>query len=82
MSGVYRSSDATRPIQKAAAVVLDAVIPATRSIYVGVTGNLNVVMAEDGATVVFPNVPVGWFPVQVTSVTTANTTATSLFAGW
>ncbi len=73
MAGVYRSSDATRSIQKAAAVVLDAAIPVTRAIYVGVTGNISAVMAEDGATVVFTNVPVGWFPIQAISITTANT---------
>ncbi len=81
MSGVYRSADSTRPIQKAAAVVLDAVIPATRAVYVGVTGTIVAVMAEDGVTATFTNVPVGWFPIQVTAVSTGST-ATGLLAGW
>ena len=51
----------------------------TRAIYVGVAGNLNVDMA-DGGTVLFSNVPVGMFPIQVVRVRSTSTTATNLVA--
>lgn len=51
-----------------------------RSLYVGVAGNLSVVMYGDGATVVFANVPVGIFPIQITRVNATGTTATNLVA--
>jgi hypothetical protein len=55
------------------------VLDPTRALWIGGTGNLSVVMAGDGATVVFSNVPVGIFPIQVTKVLAA-TTATSIVA--
>lgn len=50
----------------------------TRALYIGVTGNLTVTM-YDGVDVVFSNVPVGIFPVQVKKVKVA-TTASSIVA--
>ncbi len=55
-----------------------------RAVYVGTTGNLSVVMANDndgtfGTKVVFNNVPVGVFPIQVVAVHT-DTTASDLVA--
>ena len=49
-------------------------------IYVGVSGNINV-QGKYGSQV-FPNVPVGVFPVQARRVLAANTTATNLVALW
>lgn len=48
-------------------------------IYVGVTGNISVVMM-DGSTVVFTAVPVGWFPIPVRQVNATSTTATNMVA--
>ena len=50
------------------------------SIYVGVTGNLAVTPMRNTAdtSVVFTNVPVGWFPVSVRKVWATGTTATGL----
>ena len=53
----------------------------TRSIYVGVTGNLTVLM-YGGQVVTFNNVPVGIFPIQVLRVNATGTTATNLVALW
>lgn len=50
----------------------------TRALYIGVTGNLTVTMS-DGVDVVFANVPVGIFPIQVKKVKAA-TTASSIVA--
>jgi len=47
------------------------------ALYVGGTGNINVVTAE-GTTVLFTAVPVGTFPVVVKQVLSTNTTATNL----
>lgn len=84
MAGAYRSADATRPAGRAAAITPSdvTVLPVTRGIYVGVTGNLNVRMAEDGTTVLFSNVPVGILPIQVDQVLSTSTTATTMVALW
>jgi hypothetical protein len=83
MSGTYRSANATVSAHSSASVTpSDAtILPVTRALYVGVTGNLSVVMAEDGNTQVFSNVPVGIFPIQVSQVLAA-TTATDIVALW
>ena len=58
------------------------VIPRTRGIYVGVSGNVEVI-DSDGTTTVFTAVPAGVIlPVMVTRVLAANTTATNLVALW
>lgn len=53
-----------------------------KALYVGVSGNLAVVIASDtgnpGTAVNFLNVPVGWFPVQVRRVMLTGTSATSI----
>jgi hypothetical protein len=81
MAGVYRSANATVSAHSAAAVTISdaTVIPVTRALYIGGTGNLTVRMAEDGNTVLFSNVPVGIFPIQVDQVLNA-TTATDIVA--
>lgn len=47
------------------------------ALYVGTTGNINVVTSE-GNTVLFSNVPVGFFPVVVKQVMSTDTTASNL----
>jgi hypothetical protein len=55
-----------------------------KALYVGVTGNINVITADDstngglGTPVLFSNIPVGWFPVQVRAVMATSTTATNI----
>ena len=51
------------------------------TLYIGGTGNLSVV-TEGGQTVLFRNVPVGFFPVSVTKVRNTGTNATNIFALW
>jgi hypothetical protein len=58
---------------------IDLASPA-RSLYVGATGSLSVVMYGDGATVTFAAVPVGIFPIQVTRVNNTGTTASNIVA--
>ena len=55
------------------------VIPTTRALYIGVSGNIVVRMA-DGGQVTFANVPVGIFPIQVDRVLATSTTATNIVA--
>lgn len=55
-----------------------------KALFVGVAGNLEIITAGDvsngglGTAVLFQNVPVGWFPVQVRAVLAASTTATDI----
>jgi hypothetical protein len=82
MSGANRSANATVSAYDAAAITASdvTVIPVTRAIYVGVSGNINVRMADSQATVLFSNVPVGIFPIQVDMVKSTSTTATTMVA--
>jgi hypothetical protein len=50
-------------------------------LYIGTSGNLSVV-TEGGQTVLFRNVPVGFFPVSVKIVRSTDTTATNILALW
>jgi len=70
------------PFYKAVAIVKSdtTVFPATRGIYVGVAGDLNIVMHEGGSPVVFKAVPVGVLNVCAIQVYSANTTATDMVA--
>lgn len=83
MAGKYTSANATVSAHSALAVTPSdsTILPTTRALYVGVTGNLSVVMADDENTVLFSNVPVGIFPIQVMKVLAA-TTATDIVALW
>lgn len=73
----------TRDVGAAKAVVVtpsDAtILEVTRGLYVGVTGDVAVHMA-DGQTVTFKAVPVGFMPVQVDQVMFTGTTATNILA--
>ena len=55
------------------------VIPVTRGLYIGVTGNVKVRTAK-GETVTFAAVPVGILPVCVDMVFNTDTTATTMVA--
>ena len=83
MAGKYTSANATVSAHSALAVTPSdsTILPTTRALYVGTTGNLSVVMADDGNTVLFSNVPVGIFPIQVIQVLAA-TTASNIVALW
>lgn len=54
------------------------------SLFVGVSGNLTVISEGDarnnglGIPVLYPNVPVGWFPVAVRAVMATGTSATGI----
>lgn len=82
MAGSYRTANATVAAHSATAVTpSDAtIIPATRALYIGVTGNIAVKMADDENTITFSNVPVGIFPIQVIQVLSTGTTATNIVA--
>lgn len=81
MAGAYHRADDTVSARKLVSVTpSDAtILPTTRALWIGVTGNVAVVDA-DGNTVTIPNVPVGVLPVQVTKVMSTNTTATNILA--
>jgi hypothetical protein len=75
-----RSTDTSPAYDGVAITPSDAtIIPVTRSIYVGVTGNIAVRMAS-GNSVTYSNVPVGVFPIQVDMVKSTSTTATTMIA--
>lgn len=75
-----RSKDPASAYHAVAITPSDAtIIPATRGLYVGVTGNIAVRMAS-GASVTFSNVPVGILAVQVDMVKSTSTTATTMLA--
>jgi hypothetical protein len=82
MAGANRNSAASVPAYRALVITpSDAtIIPTSRSLYIGVSGNLTVRMVDDGATIQFANVPVGVFPIQVDQVFSTGTTATNIVA--
>ena len=82
MAGSYHSANATVAAHSATTVTPSdsTVIPTTRALYIGVTGNLTVKMADDENTLTFSNVPVGIFPIQVIQVLSTGTTASSIIA--
>lgn len=75
-----RSKDIASAYGAAAVTASDAtIIPTTRALYIGVTGNIAVRMAN-GDLPTFANVPVGVFPIQVDKVLSTGTTASSIVA--
>jgi hypothetical protein len=52
---------------------------ASRALYVGVSGDINVVCG-DGSALLFKNVPVGILPVKVARVLSTNTSASQIIA--
>lgn len=72
--------EANANLQATSAVAItssDTTTYSPSTLYVGVTGNLNVVTVQ-GQTTLFTNVPVGFFPVLVTKVMASSTTASGL----
>lgn len=81
MAGSHHGADSTAPARDGVAITKSdaTIIPITRAIYVGGTGNINVRMAS-GNTVLFTAVAVGIFPIQVDQVLSTSTTATNMVA--
>lgn len=90
--GKYVTNDASCPPHSAVPIVpgddpLVNQIPTTRFIYVGVTGDLTVIMpdsvtaqAPNGTPVTWKNMTVGLHPMQVIQVMATGTTASSMLA--
>lgn len=63
------------------AVAIGAAGKYAKTLFIGIAGNLTVITAGDnsnngaGTPVLFSNVPVGWFPVQVRQVMATGTAA-------
>lgn len=75
-----RATDTASAFDAVAVTLNDStVIPITRGLWVGVTGNIKATMAS-GSVVTFSAVPVGILPVQVKTVWSAGTTATTILA--
>ena len=71
----YHSPAAAGPVSSAAAVTPSDdtdLTYVTRALYVGTSGNLRVTM-QDGQTVTFSSVPVGWHPLRVSRVLSTST---------
>ena len=78
MSG--RSKDVASAYDARSVTASDAtIIPTTRALYIGATGDVAVRMAS-GASVTFTAVAAGVFPVQVDQVLATGTTATGIIA--
>lgn len=78
MSG--RSRDLSPAFDAVAVTPSDTTqIPATRSLYIGVTGDVAVEMTS-GNSVTFKAVPVGVLPIQAHKVLLTGTTATNILA--
>lgn len=79
--GKHLSANATVAAHGAVVITVSdtTVIPTTRAIYVGTSGNIRVQTAE-GQDITFSNVPVGVFPLQVEKVFSTSTTASNLIA--
>lgn len=83
MAGVSNLGAQSDPSFSFAAVSPDdaTILRPTRAIYVGVTGDLSVMGAEDGAAVVFAAVPAGsLMPLRVVKVLSTGTTAGGIVA--
>lgn len=78
-----RISAATHPAISAVAVTPNdsTQLGQVRALYVGSTGNLSVVLAEDSSPVTFANVPSGFLlPLAVSVVRSTGTTAGNIVA--
>ena len=76
-------ADNDDPLVKGVAVTpsdTDELVSYFRSIYVGVTGDVKVVLANDasGAPVTFKAMPVGFHPICVKQILSTGTTATNI----
>lgn len=77
----FRSANSTAPAHGAVSVTPSdsAEISPTRALYIGVSGDVAVTMA-DGQSVIFVGAPVGVLPIQVSQVRSTGTTATNILA--
>lgn len=77
-------SDVSAPADSAVVITPDDntdLVNNTKSIYVGGTGNLSVVMLGDGSTVLFSGIPAGAIlPIQVKRIRATGTTASLIVA--
>jgi hypothetical protein len=84
MAGGFHNADATVSARRGIVVTPTDAVDLTngvcRAIYVGVTGDLVVVMPYDDSTVTFTNVPVGIFPIQCSQIYSTGTTASGIVA--
>lgn len=68
-------------IKDAIIVLTDSAFPVPcNAIYVGVSGDISVVLAQNGKTVLFKAVPVGVLYVKAAKVNSSGTTATNMLA--
>ena len=79
--GRHLGADSTVAAHDARAVTTSdsTVIPTTRALYIGTSGDLRVRLA-DQTTITFVGVPVGIFPIQVDQVLATSTTAGNIIA--
>ena len=79
----FEQSTLSSPAKKAFAVTpndgADLSVVA-RAIYVGSSGDLVVILADDTSTVTFSNIPVGWHPIRAKRIYSTGTTAASIVA--
>jgi hypothetical protein len=55
----------------------------TRGIYIGASGNISVIFADDNSVVTLVGLAAGmWHPMQVQQINQTGTTATGIFAGY
>jgi hypothetical protein len=79
-----RYSGAIAPSDTLPSVAIGPAGVYAKFLYVGVSGNITLITAGDnsasgqGTPVLYSNVPVGWFPVQVRAVLATGTTASGL----
>jgi hypothetical protein len=82
--GAFHNADATVSARKGVVVTpadaTDLTNGVCRAIYIGVTGDLVVVMPYEDDTVTFTNVPVGIFPIQCRQIYSTGTTASGIVA--
>lgn len=87
-NNAQRSTSIAAQARAAAAVVPSDTVdlaPYAKALYIGTTGNISVIpvasyAAGSSTPVVFNNVPVGWFPIQVARVMATGTTASNIVA--
>ncbi len=81
---IHSDGDTPNPTGSAVAVTPhdSTMIPTgvTRALYIGVSGDVTVLMADGGTAVLFKNAPTGILPVRVQRVNSTATTATNILA--
>lgn len=78
-----KDGGSTAPARKAIPVTTsdsDLLVSIPRGLYIGVSGDVKVTLADDNTAVIFKSVPVGLLPVMVKQVFATGTTATNILA--